>query len=49
MSASSSRFTELPWEDELLTADQPPTANPGFFSDGAGAGSVPGVIIETAE
>ena len=34
-------------DDELLTADQPPPANPSFFSGGAGIGSVPGAGVVT--
>ena len=40
-------FLKLPPEDELLTVDQPPAVNPDFFSNGAGAGSGPGVVIVT--
>jgi len=40
---------EPPPEDELLTVGRPPMINPDFFSDGAGAGSTPGVIVATAE
>ena len=40
---------KLPPEDGLLTVDQPPTVNPDFFSDGAGAGPVPGVVVAMTE
>ena len=40
---------KLPPEDGLLTVDQPPTVNPDFFSDGAGAGPVPGVVVAITE
>ena len=42
-------FLKPPPEDELLTPDQPPMANPDFFSGGPGPGSVPGVAVVTAE
>jgi len=42
-------FLKPPPDDELLTVDQPPILNPGFFSGGAGAGSIPGVVVATAE
>jgi len=38
-------FLKPPPEDELPTVDQPPMVNP----DVAGAGSVPAVIVATAE
>jgi len=36
-----------PPEDELVTVDQPPVENAGFFSGGAAVGSVPGVVDVT--